>query len=184
MNVLEWVAAALGVANIVLLVRRSLWNYPFGIAMVSLYAIVFYQTRLYSDALLQLFFFAANVYGWQQWLAGRGDDGEIPVRRLSRRQQLEWIGGIAVLTLVWGTLMHRLTDAAAPYWDAGIAMASIAAQLLLAKRYIDNWPLWVAVDMAAIGLYAVKGLPFTAGLYALFLILACVGWREWQRAAA
>lgn len=184
MNLLEWVAAGLGVANIVLLVRRSLWNYPFALAMVSLYAVVFYQARLYSDALLQGFFFAANVYGWQQWLAGRGDDGVVEVRHLTNRARAGWIAAIAVLTLGWGTLMHRLTDAAAPYWDAGIAMGSVAAQLLLAKRYVENWPLWVAVDVAAIGLYAVKDLPLTAALYALFLILACLGWREWQRAAA
>ena len=184
MNTLEWVAAALGVANVALLVRRSLWNYPFGIAMVTLYAVVFYQARLYSDALLQLFFIAANIYGWQQWLAGRGDDGAVAVRRLSARAQIGWLVAIVVLTLIWGTAMHRLTDAAAPYWDAAIAMGSVAAQLLLAKRYIENWPLWVAVDAGAIGLYAVKDLPATASLYSIFLILACLGWREWAKAAA
>lgn len=184
MNLLEWVAAGLGVANIVLLVRRSLWNYPFALAMVSLYAVVFYQARLYSDALLQVFFFAANVYGWQQWLAGRSNDGVVEVRHLSARARVGWVAVIIILTLGWGTLMHRLTDAAAPYWDAGIAMGSVAAQILLAKRYVENWPLWVAVDIAAVALYAVKDLPLTAGLYAIFLILACIGWREWQRAAA
>ncbi|HTI30830.1 MAG TPA: nicotinamide riboside transporter PnuC [Sphingomonas sp.] len=183
MNALEWAAAGLGVANVALLVRRSLWNYPFALAMVSLYAIVFYRARLYSDTLLQGFFFVANVYGWQQWLAGRRDDGEVAVRTLSGRARIGWLAAILALTLGWGTLMHRLTDAAAPYWDASIAMGSVAAQILLAKRYVDNWPLWVAVDVAAIGLYAVKDLPLTAALYGLFLILACLGWREWARAA-
>ena len=183
MNALEWAAAGLGVANVALLVRRSLWNYPFALAMVSLYAIVFYRARLYSDTLLQGFFFAANVYGWQQWLAGRSDNGAVAVRTLSGRARMGWLAAILVLTLGWGTLMHRLTDAAAPYWDASIAMGSVAAQILLAKRYVDNWPLWIAVDVAAIGLYAVKDLPLTAALYGLFLILACLGWREWARAA-
>ena len=183
MNALEWAAAGLGVANVALLVRRSLWNYPFALAMVSLYALVFYRARLYSDTLLQGFFFAANLYGWQQWLAGRSDNGVVAVRTLSGRARMGWLAAILVLTLGWGTLMHRLTDAAAPYWDASIAMGSVAAQILLAKRYVDNWPLWVAVDVAAIGLYVVKDLPLTAALYGLFLILACLGWREWARAA-
>jgi nicotinamide mononucleotide transporter len=184
MNVLEWVAAALGVANVALLIRRSLWNYPFAIAMVTLYAIVFYQARLYSDALLQGFFLAANVYGWQQWLAGRGDDGVIVVRRLSPAALIIWLLAIVALTLVWGTAMHRLTDAALPYWDALLAMSSVAAQLLLAKRYVENWPLWVAIDAGSIAMYIYKGLYPTAALYSILLILACLGWREWQRAAA
>jgi nicotinamide mononucleotide transporter len=184
MNTIDWVANGLGVANVVLVMRRNLWNYPVGIVMVALYAVIFYRVKLYSDALLQIFFLAANVYGWQQWLATRGESGVVEVRNLPGRERLVWLAAIVVATLAWGTLMHRFTDAAAPYWDAGVAMGSVAAQLLLAKRYVENWPLWVAVNVAGIGLYALKGLPLTAGLYALFLILACLGWREWQRAAA
>lgn len=184
MDALEWVAAGLGVANVALLVRRSLWNYPFGIAMVVLYAAIFWRTKLYSDALLQVFFLFAQIYGWQQWLAGRADDGAVAVRSLTGRARLGWLAAIVVLTLVWGTAMHWLTDAAVPYWDAGVAMASVAAQILLAKRYVDNWPVWVAVDVAAIALYASKDLWLTAGLYGVFLILALAGWREWRLAAA
>jgi nicotinamide mononucleotide transporter len=183
MTTLDWVANGLGVVNVLLVVRRNIWNYPVGIVMVALYAVIFYRVRLYSDALLQIFFVAANVYGWSQWLARRDDDGVVAVRRMPGGTLALWGAAIVVATLVWGTLMHRLTDAAAPYWDAGVAMASVAAQLMLAKRYVENWPLWVAVNIAGIGLYLLKDLPLTAGLYALFLILACLGWREWARAA-
>lgn len=183
MTTLDWVANGLGVVNIVLIVRRNIWNYPVGIVMVSLYALIFYRVRLYSDALLQIFFVAANLYGWSQWLARRDDEGVVAVRVMPRRALAVWLVAIFGTTLVWGTLMDRLTDAAAPYWDAGVAMASVAAQLMLAKRYVENWPLWVAVDIAGIGLYLSKDLPLTAGLYGLFLILACLGWREWARAA-
>lgn len=183
MTVLDWVANGLGVANVILVLRRNIWNYPIGIVMVALYAVIFYRVRLYSDALLQIFFLAANVYGWRQWLATRGDDGVVAVRTMPGRTLARWVAAIIVLTLVWGTLMHRLTDAAAPYWDAGVAMASVAAQLMLAKRYVENWPLWVVANIAAIGLYLSKDLPLTAGLYGVFLILACLGWREWARAA-
>jgi nicotinamide mononucleotide transporter len=92
---------------------------------------------------------------------------------------LYWVLGIAIATALWGWLMHRFTDAAFPWWDASVAMISIAAQILLSRRYIENWPLWVLVDADALLLYYVKGLEVTAGLYALFLAVAAWGWYEW-----
>jgi nicotinamide mononucleotide transporter len=77
--------------------------------------------------------------------------------------------------------MHRYTDAAFPWWDASVAMISIAAQILLSRRYIENWPLWVLVDADALLLYHIKGLELTAGLYAVFLVVAAWGWHEWGK---
>lgn len=178
---LEWVAAALGVANVVLLVRRSVWNYPFGIAMVSLYFFVFREARLYSDALLQIFFLVIQIYGWRNWAAARRG-GQVPVTVLTWRGRLAWAGGTIVAGLAWGSAMARYTDAAAPMIDAGIAAASVAAQLLLALRRVENWILWIVVDCAAIGLFLARGLHATAALYVLFLILASAGLLSWMRA--
>jgi nicotinamide mononucleotide transporter len=176
---IEIVAVALGLANIILLVRRSIWNYPFGIAMVSLYAIIFYQARLYSDALLQLFFILVQAWGWAAWLQGRDAGGQLIVRHRAG-VQLAGEGALALMAIgVWGWLMHRFTDAAAPFWDAAVAMLSVWAQVLLARRYIENWPIWVLVNIFAIGLYASRDLWLTSGLYSLFLMFALWGWREW-----
>jgi nicotinamide mononucleotide transporter len=181
---LEALATALGLANIVLLIRRSVWNYPFGLAMVALYADIFFAAKLYSDALLQLFFFAIQLYGWWAWArAGGGGEG-VPVRRLTPAARIAWVAMIAFVTALWGWGMHAGTDAAFPWWDGGIAVASVAAQILLARRMIENWLLWIAVDAAAIGLYLTKGLVLTALLYAAFLILSAVGLRQWRRAEA
>ena len=182
MSGLEIVAVLLGIANIVLLTRRSVWNYPFGLAMVTLYGVIFTEARLYSDALLQVFFFVIQCYGWWHW-ARRADHGVVAPRRQTGQALGLTLVAVAVATLGWGWTMHRYTDAAAPYWDAGIAMTSIAAQILLARRFIQNWWLWIAVDVVAVPLFWSRGLPLTAGLYALFLVLAVVGLLAWERAA-
>lgn len=183
MNPVEWIAAALGLANIALLVRRSVWNYPFGMAMVALYAVVFFDARLYGEAGLQVFFFAAQAWGWALWVRaarnGSGGDSQVPVRWLSNLSRLVWLTATAALALNLGWVMHRFTNASLPYADAAIAGASIAAQILLGFRRIENWVLWIAIDVASIAVYVTKGLWPTAGLYVVFLGMSVVGLYEW-----
>lgn len=187
MNPLEWLAAALGVVNIALLVRRSVWNFPFGMAMVALYVVVFREARLYGEAGLQVFFFAAQGWGWWLWVRAGGEDdqatGRVPVRWLDPLSRAVWVAATAALSLNLGWVMHRFTDAAMPYADSAITGASIAAQILLGLRRVENWALWILIDVAAISVYLVKGLYPTAALYGLFLGLSVLGLREWIAAA-
>ncbi len=183
MSVPEIIAVALGLANILLLVWRSIWNYPFGIAMVCLYAWIFFHARLYSDTLLQIFFLILNAYGWFHW-SRASDGGEVPVRMLTARSRSIAIVGVAAASLIWGSAMARWTDAAAPYWDGTIAMLSVLSQFLLAKRFVENWIGWILVDCLAIMLFWTRGLQLTAGLYVVFLVLSVAGLREWLRARA
>ena len=182
MDTLEWVAAALGVVNVALVVRRSVWNYPFGLAMVTLYFFVFHEARLYSDALLQIFFFVVQLYGWHNWVRAKRAAGEVPVGLLPPRQRIAWAAATAAAAILWGLGMARFTDAAAPMIDAGIAATSVAAQILMARRRIENWVLWILVDIVAIGLFWSRGLFYTSGLYALFLLLSIAGLIGWRRA--
>jgi nicotinamide mononucleotide transporter len=182
MNPLELIAVILGVANIILLIRRSIWNYAFGIAMVILYFEIFREARLYSDMLLQIFFLVVQGWGWWAWARAGGMGGPVRVERMAAGERWLWLAAVVALTALWGTGMARFTDAAAPYWDAAVAMGSVAAQLLLVRRRIENWIGWIAVDVLAIGLYASRELWLTAGLYCLFLILSIVGFIEWRRA--
>lgn len=183
MNPLEAVAASFGLINIVLIVRRSVWNYPFGLAMVAIYAWLFAQShiRLYSDAGLQFFFFVVQLYGWWNWTRSQASTGEVEVLTLRPMDRIVWLAVIAAATFIWGTLMHRFTDAALPWWDASIAMTSIVAQLLMARRYLENWVLWIAVDVVAIGVYAAKGLMITAILYSVFLVVSAIGLVSWRK---
>jgi len=179
---LEAVASAFGVINIVLLIRRSIWNYAFGLAMVALYAPIFFEQRLYSDALLQIFFFAVQVYGWWEWRHSRGLAGEIVVERLDWRGRAAWAIVAVLAWLAWSSGMRHFTDAVNPYWDGAVAAMSVTAQALQARRLIETWPLWVAVDLVAIPLYWSRGLTVTTLLYGLFLLMSLLGWREWARA--
>lgn len=184
MNLLEAIAAALGVVNVILVVRRSLWNYPFGLAMVSLYFFVFVDAKLYSDALLQCFFFAVQIYGWRAWArAERSEDQGVAVGWLTGSQRLRWAAVIALCALAWSSAMATLTDAAAPFADGTLAIVSVGAQLLQSLRRVESWWLWITVDLIAIPLFFSRGLIITAALYALFLLLAIGGLREWRRKA-
>jgi nicotinamide mononucleotide transporter len=183
MGGIEIVAATLGVINVLLVVRRSTWNYPFGIAMVALYFFVFWRAKLYSDALLQIFFFVIQLYGWWAWVHAKQVDHGVAVGWMSSRERLPWLGGTVVAVILWGSGMARYTDAAAPFVDATTAGLSIAAQCLQSLRRVESWVLWIAVDVIAIGLFAWRHLYVTSALYALFLVLAIVGLFEWQRRA-
>ena len=182
MSPIEIVAVLLGIANILLIIRRSVWNYPFGIAMVTLYFFIFRDAKLYSDAALQIFFVVVNLYGWFSWSRNKAEAGEVVVQQLGMRGLLAWIAGSAIATVGWGSLMNHYTDASFPFWDAGVAMLSVAGQILMTRRYLENLYWWIAVNAISIPLYIVKDLQLTAGLYALFLVLAAAGLVEWRKA--
>jgi nicotinamide mononucleotide transporter len=179
---LEWIAAGLGVLTVALVVMRSVWNYPAALVMVTLYAWVFWQAKLYSDAGLQVFFFVANIAGWWVWGKSAAQAGEVKVRRLTPLA----LAGCAVASLAatfgWGSFMATHTDASSPYWDASVAMLSIGGQLLMVGRYLENWWWWIIVNIISIGLYYSKGLIPSVWLYALLLGMAVFGLIEWQRA--
>lgn len=183
MNPLEMLAVALGLANVGLLVRRSIWNYPFGMAMVALYLVIFYEARLYAEAGLQVFFFVVQAWGWYLWARAGGMEHAVAVRWMGWSARIVSLAIIAGITVGLGTLMHYLTDAVMPFADAAIAAASVVAQILLSVRRIENWILWIAIDIGAIALYVSRDLHLTAGLYGAFLVLASAGLIQWMRAA-
>ncbi|MCX9148121.1 nicotinamide riboside transporter PnuC [Erythrobacter sp. WG] len=183
MNPLEIIAVMLGIANIALLVRRSIWNYPFGMAMVALYFVIFREARLYGEAALQVFFFVVQGWGWWLWARAGGLAQSVEVRWMGWPARAAAIALVAVAALGIGTAMARFTDAALPYADATIAGASVVAQVLLSVRRVENWALWIAIDVLSVGVYIQRELYLTAGLYVVFLGLAVLGLREWAKAA-
>lgn len=182
MSWIEWVATGLGVLCVGLGVRRSMWTFPTGIGSVLLLGWTVWQQRLYSDAALQGFFVAANLYGWANWRRSQARSGEVVVQRMTRAERVGWAAACLLATLAWGGAMARWTDAAYPWWDTGTAVVSMAAQVLMAQRKLENWVLWVAVDLALIPLYLAKGLSLFAILYLLYLGLSVWGLVDWRRA--
>ncbi|MFO1330729.1 MAG: nicotinamide riboside transporter PnuC [Rubrivivax sp.] len=159
--------------------------WPLAMASSALYGVLFLASRLYGEASLQLLFIAVAGWGWWQWLRGTGDDGQaLRVHRLSAPQRRR----IALATLAaWpllGLLLQRATDSDVPFLDALPTVASITGQILLGRKLVENWAVWVFVNVVSVGLFAVKGLWLTVLLYAIFAVLSVVGWRAWRRIEA
>ncbi len=179
----ELLGSVLGLIQIWLLVRRSIWNFPVAMAMVSLIGITLFEARLYSECGLQAFFFIVNAIGWVQWNRATDDADTVPVTWMSASSRVVWAAVTVLLSLSLGWLMHRFTNAALPFADSAVTGASIAAQLLLNNRKIENWVLWVVIDLVSVGLYLYRDLNFLAILYVAFLFISIIGLREWMRAA-
>lgn len=182
MSPVEGVAALLILVNVVLVALRSIWNYAFGIIGVAIYAVVFFHAKLYSDTLLQVFFLIVQFYGLWQWRRSQRDAGEVVVERLTMAARMGWAAGLVLAILGWGWLMHRFTDASFPWWDASVAMISVAAQYLMSVRKLENWWLWILANIVSIGLYAAKALWITTGLYLLLLGISVLGLARWRAA--
>lgn len=181
MSIWEVIGAVLGVIGVWLMIRQNIWGWPVGLVQVSVYAWVFFVTKLYSDAILQVAFFLIQAYGWWHWWRGRTPGHELPVTRLGGAGTAGAIAAGAVLTAGWGTFMHRSTDAALPFWDAFILVFSLIAQWLQARKKLENWAGWLLVNTVAIGVYWAKDLRLTAGLYVIFWLMALGGWWTWRR---
>lgn len=181
----EVVAFALALWMVVCNWRVNPLAWPLAMAASALYALLFFDVRLYGEAGLQLVFIAVAAWGWWQWLRGRGaDGGALRVRHLGRRG----IVGVAAFVLVaWPLLalfLDRATDSDVPWFDALPTVGSLAGQWLLGRKYVENWPTWIGVNVVSVALFAWKGLWLTVILYALFVAMSVVGWRTWRALAA
>ena len=180
----ELLGSALGLINIVLLVRRSVWNFPAAMASVLLIGVTLFQARLYSESGLQAFFFAVNLAGWYQWSRASESHQAVAVDWMAPAARVGWAVVTALLSVSLGWVMHRFTNAALPFADSAVTGASIAAQLLLNNRKIENWVLWIAIDLVSIALYLNRELYYFAGLYVVFLIMSVIGLRQWTRSVS
>ena len=178
----EQVATVLGVVGVWLAMRESLWNFPVGLVQVAIFGWVCYGGKLYSETLLQVFFFGALAYGWWHWQHA-GSDGTQPlaVQRLTLRESARWTAGTLALWGVWGTGMARWTDAALPYWDGFVFATSVASQWLQARKTLENWTGWIVANTVAVGVFWAKGYYWFSVLYFLFWLMAWGGLRAWWR---
>jgi len=181
---LEILAFVLSVAMVLLNLRVNPWAWPLAIASSLLYALLFASSKLYGEAGLQFVFVGVSLWGWWQWLrAPDAADAHTKVGWMSRR-------GIAVAAFAtaaaWpllALLLMRLTDSDVPWLDALPTVASVTGQVLLGLKRVENWPVWLAVNLFSVGLFAYKGLWLTTLLYAVFAALSVIGWRAWRRRA-
>lgn len=185
MNSIEAVAVAMTLLGIVLTIRQRLSCWPVAIVGILAYLIVFIRARLYADAAIQPIFIVQNIYGWWFWAHGgaRGE-GRAPVVVLDWNKRAVWLAGTVVVSLLVGAGLSRWTDAAAPYADAALSTTSLVANWLLARKILENWWLWIAVNIGYVILFWKKDLLLSAGLYVVLFALAVAGLVEWQRSQA
>lgn len=184
MNTFELVTAVIGAISVWLSVRQNVWSWPTAIVNVLLSAVVYYETRLYADMGLQVIYAILSVYGWYEWLYGGAGRTELRVSRTGSRLA-SLLAAIAISgSVALGILLHRTTDAALPFMDSFLSSTSLVAQWMMTKKLLENWLVWIAVDVLYVPVLIYKSLYWFAALYALFLILAALGYRDWRRSMA
>lgn len=197
MTILEAIASFFGVACVWLVVRRNHWSWPIGLIQVILTAIVLWDAKLYAETGLQVVFAFLQFYGWYEWLTAPvigdeeslarnrvdllGEGAKIKVERLTNNYLFVSVLMTVLMTVVFASLLILFTDAKAPIVDSLLASASLVAQYLLARRYLENWVYWILIDIVSIPLFASRSLYWFSGLYVIFLVLAIQGFLSWRR---
>lgn len=169
---------------VILTIRRSVWCWAVGIVGVVFYAYVFYYEKLYADMTLQAVYFIQSVYGWLTWLKNGGeidDSKRVSVKRVSMKNSFFHFLIAVVLWIITAYVMVKFTDNSMSTVDALLSVASLVANYYLAKRILESWYIWIVVDVAYVGVFIYKGLYLSAGLYALFFVMAIYGLIEWKK---
>ncbi|PJE78436.1 Nicotinamide riboside transporter PnuC [invertebrate metagenome] len=204
MSWIEAIGTLCGLLCIWFASKEKTVNFFFGLLNVTLFAIIFYQIQLYAALLLQLFFFSANVYGWYAWTRTT-DEGEntLKIRWMSKAGSL-WTAVVSVMAVVvlslyidpfFSLLAHITIDTvnlfganltltqpepdAFPFWDSAMTVLSVVAQILMTRKFIENWPLWIIVNLISVVLYTAQGVYAMAIEYTILLFIAAEGTRSW-----
>jgi nicotinamide mononucleotide transporter len=148
---------------------------------VGLYALVFFGERLYADMGLQIIYVVLSAYGWYAWLYGGARHTALRVTRTPRGLGIALLLLNAAAWLALASLLDRHTDAVLPWLDSLLTTSSLVAQWMMTRKLVEHWLLWIAVDVAYVPMYISRGLYPTAALYAVFLVLAVMGYRDWRR---
>jgi len=179
---MSWTEAlgfATGAVSVWLYVRQNVWAWPTGIANSAFWLVLFWGSRLYLDAGLQIVYIGLGVWGWYWWLRGGERGGRLHVSRTPRAEAwlLVGIGILATLGLWWAMVA---VDDALPLPDAATTVVSLIAQYMLTRKLLANWWCWIAVDVAYVVMYASQHLYLTAALQPLFIAMCVVGLRQWR----
>ncbi|MEO7904301.1 MAG: nicotinamide riboside transporter PnuC [Candidatus Saccharimonadales bacterium] len=191
---LEFVGTLFNLASVWLVAKRNIWTWPVATIGVILFGVLFYQIQLYADFFEQIYYFTTGIWGWYLWQTGKekSDDNKVLITSNSSRENAWWIGGITIGSIVltgvlthlhlWSPALFPL-PASLPALDATTTVMSFAATILMIRRRVESWMLWIAVDVIAVGLYYYKAVPFIALLYLIFLGIAISGYISWRRAS-
>jgi nicotinamide mononucleotide transporter len=177
----EWVAVALALGYLLLAVRQNAWCWACAIASSGVYLVLFARGGLQMQAALQVFYIGMAIYGWRAWRGGLVASGDaLPVTRWSMARHAIGIGLVLAVSLSNGWIITRSQDGLVPYVDALVAWASVLATWLVARKVLENWLYWIAIDAVAAVLYWSQGFYATAGLFIVYVVIAARGYLAWR----
>ena len=176
----EALAVVLAVAYLVLAIRQNVWCWVAAAISTTLYLFIMYDSKLYMQSLLQLYYLAMAAYGWYHWRHPRTADGELPVTVWPLRYHVLAIGTVFLLVWVSAGLLQRYSDGALPYLDAFTAWGAVVTTFMVARKVLENWLYWFVIDSVSIGLYLDRELYFTVALFAFYLVMVVIGYRSWR----
>jgi nicotinamide mononucleotide transporter len=179
---LERCGVVTGIICVWLAAKNNILNWPIAIVSVLIYTVIFYDSKLYADMGLQVYFLVMNLYGWYFWVKNRRvNQTSSPVLFITANEILFSIVGIVIFTFGLGYLLHTHTDAAFPFIDSFCTACSLIAQVFLARKVLQNWLIWIFVDIIYVGVYVSKGLYATSIMYALYVYIASMGYLDWRK---
>ena len=178
---LDIVTTVLGLAYILLEYKANVWMWAVGFAMQALGIVLYYQKGLYADCGMEFYYLAMTVYGYWKWIHGTPTKEALPIRYFPKRLVFPWL---AIIAAIWGIiywLLVTFTNSNVPLADSFTTALSIVGIWALAHKYLEQWFIWIAVDVVTCGLYFYKDIPFKASLYALYVVIAVFGYMKWRR---
>ncbi|MFZ6758396.1 nicotinamide riboside transporter PnuC [Undibacterium sp. Ji50W] len=180
-NLLELSSFVLSIITVVLNIRQLHWAWLFSILSSALYAVVFFDAKLYGDMGLQFVFIGVSIWGWLLWLRGDGQSAALPVTRLNNHDRWQALAACLLAFVALAGFLKYCTDTDVPYADGLLTAGSLLGQVLLSRKKIENWHVWIIVDVLYVALYIYKGLTLTAVLYGIFVLMAIMGLRAWSK---
>lgn len=179
-NLLETSGVITGTLCVYLAAKNKILSWPFAIVSVIIYIFIFWEAKLYADMGLQVYFLIMNFYGWYFW-SSSDDSPKTPVSSITRKEAILSLISIIVFTAGIGFFLYERTDASFPFIDSFCTACSLVAQIFLARKVMENWLIWIFVDVIYVGVYIVKDLHLTAGMYTLYIYIAAMGYWEWRK---
>jgi nicotinamide mononucleotide transporter len=177
----EVAGALIGLAYLLLAVRRNLWCWLCAFTSTAIYLVLFARAALYMQSALQVFYLAMAVYGYVEWRRGRSAAGDVLIRSWRLNEHIAATALVACATIVNGWLLERSTDAAAPYLDSFVTWGSVVTTWMVARRVIENWLYWIVVDGLAAYLYFTQELYPTTLLFVIYVGIVVHGYFAWRR---
>jgi nicotinamide mononucleotide transporter len=179
-SLLEIIGVITGLLCVGLAALNNIWNWPIAIISVGIYIFIFFDSHLYADMGLQVYFMAMNFYGWYYWNKKPATEEKSPVMRITRQEIIYSIVAIIVFTVFLGSVL-KYTPASYPYIDSFCTACSLVAQVFLARKVLENWLIWIFVDIIYVGVYIFKQLDLTAIMYAVYVGIAMWGYYDWKK---